>query len=114
MAVESVQPNTEHPDFDINKKSTTSKQENPNPYGKAWFDDPRNMSKVEKSPARITSIPSPPIGRSTITDDLLLRGSASISCIRKNRIGIGASSSENSVTSVRWDLADKLISAANS
>ena len=67
MSVESVQPNPEHPDFEVNRKSTSSEQENPNPYGKSWFDDPKNMSKVEKSPARITSIPSP-YARMHITD----------------------------------------------
>ena len=67
MSVESVQSNPEHPDFDVNRKSTGSEQENPNPYGKSWFDDPKNMSKVEKSPARITSIPSP-YARMHITD----------------------------------------------
>ena len=67
MSVETVQSNPEHPDFDVNSKSTNSEQENPNPYGKAWFDEPKNMSKVEKSPARITSIPSP-YARMHITD----------------------------------------------
>jgi len=67
MAVESVQPNQEHPDFEVYRTSTNTDQENPNPYGKSWFDDPNKMAKVEQSYARITSIPSP-YARMHITD----------------------------------------------
>lgn len=67
MSVDDVQPKPEHPDFDVYSKSTSSDTERPNPYGKAWFDDPKNMSKVEMSAARITSIPSP-YARMHVTD----------------------------------------------
>lgn len=67
MSVDSVQPNQEHPDFEEHRTSTNTDQENPNPYGKSWFDDPNQMAKVEQSPARITSIPSP-YARMHITD----------------------------------------------
>lgn len=67
MSVEPVQQNPEHPDFEVYNKSTKTDQENPNPYGIAWFDDSKNMSKVEKSATRITSIPSP-YARMHITD----------------------------------------------
>lgn len=67
MSVESAQPTQDHPDFEVNVNTTNTDQENPNPYGKAWFDNPQNMALIDRKAVRITSIPSP-YARMHITD----------------------------------------------
>ena len=57
MSVESAQPTQDHPDFEVNVNTTNTDQENPNPYGKAWFDNPQNMALIDRRAVRITSIP---------------------------------------------------------
>lgn len=55
-------------DFLVCQNNTDSNQQNSNPYGTDWFDNPNNMAKIESDKGmRITSIPSP-YARMHITD----------------------------------------------